>query len=733
MKPFLLCPAMNTAMWRHPATREHVKTLQRWGGAQGASSSSTRLYEQTDQRMNHTTDTFGTSTSSSFFTNKTPKPGGGGKQEMSPKTASRMSVSQGGVKEGITPPLPSWHSHAEKSGVSMSQQLHQTRQLGIPKKTPTYLRFIDPVSKVLACGDEGKGAMAEVRSIVEAVGKAANWVRYGNETKPGELGPPGDGRNGQFIAAGKQGLFGDGARKYADLSEGVVGDVLDFGGGGSFSDTQQSFSSSAATAPEVVDFFASSSLPKNFELQRRRIDAFVRQIPKGSRVVLVTSGGTSVPLEKNTVRSIENFSTGGRGARSAEAFLKQGCSVLFLHSSRSQIFPKVPTAAAWPDNRFENLKNQENMPATSTAATNHLVQENLPSSSSTAAADLNQHERNLDPDRIPLRMLTPDLQAQLHENDAVSWMVPNHPINDEHRTYATLEQKKLTQTLEEAEEQWMQIYEQKRDAALQDALALVGETSTAIVDAVDEAPKDVAEAKSNSQLDNLIAAATASTATATCNNAASFLPVAFTTVFEYLFYLRECTSALAPLKKRALIYLAAAVSDFYIPESEMVTDKIQSSQSSLTLHLKPVPKVLQEIRRTWAPDCFLTTFKLETESEEFLLRKADAAQKKYAADCVVANLLQSYRDWVMLCLPGGLRKRVASARTAKETEKTSKEDGQGDEKTIINTRSTAEPVPGHKVEENNLEVEVVRRLLELQEQAIGYSETLTVRAELGVH
>jgi phosphopantothenate-cysteine ligase len=28
------------------------------------------------------------------------------------------------------------------------------------------------------------------------------------------------------------------------------------------------------------------------------------------KVVLVTSGGTSVPLEKNTVRSIENFSTG---------------------------------------------------------------------------------------------------------------------------------------------------------------------------------------------------------------------------------------------------------------------------------------------------------------------------------------------------------------------------------------------------------------------------------------
>jgi phosphopantothenate-cysteine ligase len=35
-------------------------------------------------------------------------------------------------------------------------------------------------------------------------------------------------------------------------------------------------------------------------------------------VILITSGGTSVPLEKNSVRSIENFSTGMRGAISAE-------------------------------------------------------------------------------------------------------------------------------------------------------------------------------------------------------------------------------------------------------------------------------------------------------------------------------------------------------------------------------------------------------------------------------
>lgn len=39
-------------------------------------------------------------------------------------------------------------------------------------------------------------------------------------------------------------------------------------------------------------------------------------------VVLVTSGGTTVPLERNCVRFLDNFSQGTRGALSAEAFLE---------------------------------------------------------------------------------------------------------------------------------------------------------------------------------------------------------------------------------------------------------------------------------------------------------------------------------------------------------------------------------------------------------------------------
>lgn len=56
---------------------------------------------------------------------------------------------------------------------------------------------------------------------------------------------------------------------------------------------------------------------------------------QGRRVVLVTSGGTKVPLEARPVRFLDNFSSGRRGATSAEAFLAAGYAVLFLYRARS--------------------------------------------------------------------------------------------------------------------------------------------------------------------------------------------------------------------------------------------------------------------------------------------------------------------------------------------------------------------------------------------------------------
>ena len=50
----------------------------------------------------------------------------------------------------------------------------------------------------------------------------------------------------------------------------------------------------------------------------------------------------------------------------------------------------------------------------------------------------------------------------------------------------------------------------------------------------------------------------------------TLLMVPFTTMFDYLFHLRELSILLEPLGSRAMVYLAAAVSDFYIHPSNMV-------------------------------------------------------------------------------------------------------------------------------------------------------------------
>lgn len=50
----------------------------------------------------------------------------------------------------------------------------------------------------------------------------------------------------------------------------------------------------------------------------------------------------------------------------------------------------------------------------------------------------------------------------------------------------------------------------------------------------------------------------------------TLLQVDFQTVNEYLWLLRETTRAMTPLGRRSLFYLAAAVSDFFLPEEKTV-------------------------------------------------------------------------------------------------------------------------------------------------------------------
>lgn len=65
--------------------------------------------------------------------------------------------------------------------------------------------------------------------------------------------------------------------------------------------------------------------------------------------MLVTSGGTIVPLEKNMVRFIDNFSKGTRGSSSAECFLAEGFAVVYLHRRGSQ-FPFTRASSKYMSN-----------------------------------------------------------------------------------------------------------------------------------------------------------------------------------------------------------------------------------------------------------------------------------------------------------------------------------------------------------------------------------------------
>lgn len=78
------------------------------------------------------------------------------------------------------------------------------------------------------------------------------------------------------------------------------------------------------------------AVPSDVEEVKEKMTAFAEQhAAAGHRVVLITSGGTKVPLESRTVRFLDNFSSGRRGASSAEYFIELGYAVIFLHRHRS--------------------------------------------------------------------------------------------------------------------------------------------------------------------------------------------------------------------------------------------------------------------------------------------------------------------------------------------------------------------------------------------------------------
>ena len=269
----------------------------------------------------------------------------------------------------------------------------------------------------------------------------------------------------------------------------------------------------------------SETLLEVFRKKEESISAFAtKDLEK--RLIVITSGGTTVPIERNTVRFIDNFSTGLRGARLAEYFLQHpDYRVIFIHRSGS-CFPYL-----------------------------HRIVMN---------------------------------------DDPVSSIV---------------ELSKQTQL-----------------SAFADRLS----------------------------------------------DPCKFLSVSFTNVFEYILLLKAAAVACTPLKNRAFLCLAAAVSDFYVPVSAMPDHKLQSrgGDGHITLQLSHVPKSLELVKKRWNMDAFVLSFKLETD-EAKLVQKAREAFVINNVDAVLANLLHNRYTQVQLFTEGGtVTQSLETANAGEELEST---------------------------------------------------------------
>ncbi|KAK4508926.1 uncharacterized protein ATC70_013549 [Mucor velutinosus] len=262
--------------------------------------------------------------------------------------------------------------------------------------------------------------------------------------------------------------------------------------------------------PDV--YFQINEPPADLPEFESKLNAFVDYHKElGSKVVFITSGGTTVPLENQTVRFIDNFSNGTRGATSAEYFLEAGYAVVFMHRQNS----------IQPYNR-------------------HYTHSNMGF----------------------LDYLEPK------ENGSVQVLAQ----------YATKMHKLLTK------------YNQAKD-----------------------------------------------------NN--RILMLDFVTLPEYLFKLQLGSRILARLETRAMYYLAAAVSDFFIPSQKMAEHKIQSRDGGLTLTLDQVPKFLKPLVSNWATKGLIVSFKLETDNN-LLVPKARQALTRYGHQVVIGNMLKTRKQTV---------------------------------------------------------------------------------------
>ncbi|KAH9440844.1 hypothetical protein Pst134EA_032977 [Puccinia striiformis f. sp. tritici] len=324
-----------------------------------------------------------------------------------------------------------------------------------------------------------------------------------------------------------------------------------------------SSSDAAANNPSKFSserYFETQSAPNNLDEEVERVREFVKfhvQSNPTKRIVLITSGGTTVPLEHNVVRFLDNFSAGTRGAASAEAFLRTNeYAVIFLHRSHSL----EPFSRHYPHstNPFLDLL---------------AIQPSQQESSSS------EHVPSTDQPLFPV--LSP------------------HPV-----------QRQSDDQAHHVDQHQISIPIQHRPAML-----------------------SILKAHHLVHQLNLLHT------------------ISFVTVNEYLYLLRAVAKVLGEpslgLGRRAMLYLAAAVSDFFIPQQKLSEHKIQSGKGSLVIEMDAVPKVLKDVTNEWSDQAFIVSFKLETDSS-LLIPKAKAALTRYGHHLVIANELHTRKTSVLL-------------------------------------------------------------------------------------
>lgn len=372
---------------------------------------------------------------------------------------------------------------------------------------------------------------------------------------------------------------------------------------------QQAMSDDGAPVPSVDADDATVSFVNDLNPEERctlelELRAFgVRHASQHRPIALVTSGGTAADLEINSVRCLDNFSTGLRGAISAEEFLKRGYAVLYLC--------RVGSASPYARVVAQSI---------GLAQANHGL--NMASLAKLFATGDEDESKE---DQMVQKVLDEEHNLQNQQSGQDPWMTAQPPASSSGTTTNNNSSRSKTNSTRAAKSASNDVVLHRRLVNSSKVRTALQERSTALKEG-------------------------------------RLLTVSFRSVEEYLAKLQMCSESLRNSQSLAIFYLVAAVSDFYIPISHRSQHKIQSHEShsneadcgavsgGLTLHLHPVPKVLGLLRTKWAPDAFLCSFKLETD-KSILRHKAERAVRKYGCHMVIGNLLQTRHSQVWVLAP----------------------------------------------------------------------------------